>query len=134
MQKAVVATSAATGIAAIARGTFVAALDLVAAAPLRESVDANSGNDRAAGAGADGEGLVMCRQNAGFDVLQLAFDGVMGCRLAVAGLRTVQARQALIKPQSFSLDQLWYSPTAILSTGCGWHHLDCLLHSADMKP
>ncbi len=91
-QKAVVATSPATGIAAIARGTFVAAIDLVTAAPSRRSEHADGGNgDRAAGDGADGEGLVLCRQNAGFDVLQLAFDEVTGQRLAVAGLRTVQA-------------------------------------------
>ena len=95
VQRAVVAASAATGVAALARGTFVAIIDLVAAAPARDTVHFDSGlGSRTAATTPDGDGLVLCRQNAGFDVLQLAFDGATGRRLAVAGLRTVQARQA----------------------------------------
>ena len=94
------ATSAATGIAALARGTFVAAVDLVAAAPARETVhDAGADEVRPATAGAVDDGLVMCRQNAGFDVLHLAFDSATGRRLAVAGLRTVQACRAFCHPR-----------------------------------
>ena len=78
-------------------GTFVATVDLAAASPPRAGeTSGNDGGNNTGGrsgatsAGLDGDTLVLCRQNAGFDVLQLAFDGATGRRLAVAGLRTVQ--------------------------------------------
>ena len=112
VQRAVVAASAATGLAALARGTFVATLDLAAALPPRD-IDIS---DAAGGSGADAarpnaDGLVLCRQNAGYDVLQLAFDGATGRRLAVAGLRTVQVlnilSRMLLQPCKAPPENLW---------------------------
>ena len=92
VQRAVVAASAATGLAALARGTFVATLDLAAASPPREGqvTTEDGGSSGATAASSNGDALLLSRQNAGYDVLQLAFDGATGRRLAVAGLRSVQ--------------------------------------------
>ena len=92
VQRALVAASAATGLAALARGTFIATLDLAAALPPPNAdiSDAAGSSSSADAARPSADGLVLCRQNAGYDVLQLAFDGATGRRLAVAGLRTVQ--------------------------------------------
>ena len=91
VQRALVAASAATGLAALARGTFIATLDLAAALPPRSTDICDAAGSSSADAGRpSADGLVLCRQNAGYDVLQLAFDGATGRRLAVAGLRAVQ--------------------------------------------
>lgn len=79
LQRRGAAASPASGFMAAARGTFVAVVDLVAAAA----------------AAADGVPL-LSRQNCKFDVLQLAWDDAAGRRLAVAGLRTVQVLMKFI--------------------------------------
>ncbi len=98
VQRALVAASAATGLAALARGTFIATLDLAAALPPRNTdIREAAGGSSANAVSPSGDAPVLCRQNAGYEVLQLAFDGATGRRLAVAGLRTVQVLIILIQ-------------------------------------
>lgn len=85
------AASPASGLMAAVRGTFVAIIDLVAAA---ESAEVTVLGSTVRGDVAEDSDLVLSRQNAKFDVLHLAFDAVTGRNLAVAGLRTVQVSYA----------------------------------------
>ena len=91
---------------AAVRGTFVAIVDLVAAA---EGTEATVLGSTAQGDVAEDSDLVLSGQNAKFDVMHLAFDAVTGRNLAVAGLRTVQVSHSGLCILAYRIQRTYFS-------------------------